>query len=270
MKRIIGWAVVLLLAGAGQGKAGVILGGNGLGNAETLAITNASGSSGYVVPPGFPVTNSQLSSSLTVPGSSSLPLSASYQDNFVSVSETSSAGLDLANVSQGIQITPSVNTSIDVATLNHSGYRPSTVNAATSYVGFSLNTPMLYTLREQSTESLSSVIYTGSGGFLEGGPKRNTIALWVSYLDVFGNEGTVPSLDVTVKGVLLPGNYLLYLSSVSSGETGAYYGVDTLTASASGSGTLTLTAVPEPASMTLLAVGAVGVGGYAWRRRRAA
>jgi hypothetical protein len=171
---------------------------------------------------------------------------------------------------QGTQITTSASSAIQVATLNNSGYRPSTVITAESYQVFTINTPERYTLREQSSETLSSVIAAGSAGYLLGGGNIGYVASWVSFLDVYGNEGTVPTLDVTVQGVLRPGTYLLFLGSQSDGETGPYYGVDTLTASNTGSATLTLSPVPEPASLTLLGVGACGLLGYGWRRRKAA
>jgi MYXO-CTERM domain-containing protein len=80
-----------------------------------------------------------------------------------------------------------------------------------------------------------------------------------------GNDGT-SRVMVTLNSSQLPtstGTYSLFGIVLNTGSTDVA-NLDTLVITES------TTATPEPASLTLAAIGAVGLAGYGWRRRRRA
>jgi hypothetical protein len=254
-------------------RADIILGGNELFNANQTAFVTPPPTQ-VIDPPGSP--SSIVISNFPNSGNNTLPYSASYTQSdsngqvVGSVSGSSSANLNYLTVTPDtVQFTASVSTSASGTSLAGTAWRAGTVETSIVEQAFTVTSATNFVWHETSSESASDAyILSGSNAYLQG-PGSGPVATGVSYLDVYGNQGTVPTLDLTVTGVLQPGYYFFRLESQGDGEAGPYYGFPDFQTVASGSVTLTLSPVPEPGSITLLCTSGLIVAGFGWRRRSA-
>jgi hypothetical protein len=274
MRRLaLALALTALAAAPSASRAGIILGANGLINNDSSSFVNPPPNQTRHNAPGSPSSNSLINFPPTIGSTTTLPFNNAYTLSDLSgaavgsVASSLSASLSYTPVgSNGLRITASLSDTNEGHTLNNSGWRSTNTSQNEIYAVFTLTTPMYYTYHQTSSESATGT-YTNvgtSGSFTGSG--LGTIASGVSVLNVYGNEGTVPTLDMTSTGLLLAGTYEIVLGGLVNGET-IYYGGNHFTTTTTGSITLTLTAVPEPSSLALLSAGAAGLGLSAYRRR---
>ena len=182
----------------------------------------------------------------------------------------------------------------------------STAATADSEVIFKTTIPLTLTLNLTATPTMKYQDLTGnasgdSRAEIDVGPEGQRLTGYLFNAQHYANNGTpydfVVAQTIDSKGDLLtnqygvttltmnldPGSYDIYAffeastvfdSNVSTGGGyGAGYFTDpgmTGTASSSGIENNSLVATPAPASLTLLGIGVVCLGGYGWRRRKLA
>src|SRR5947209_369263 len=206
-RRKLPLAILLLAAAPSPSWAGIILDGDVLTNNDSSSFVNPPPNSKRLFAPGSPSKNQVVDHSPTFSSTSTLPFNNAYTylgptgAPVGSVSSSLSAGVSYAQLGAGLfQITAFVVDSNEGHTLNNSGWRSTNTASNTAETEFTLTAPMYYLYHQTSAESETGA-YTnvGTSGNLAN-VSVGTVVSGLSVLSAFGNEGVVPTLDLTMSG----------------------------------------------------------------------